>query len=513
MLHGTVVTSDAFYRQLIDAAPDAMVIIDADGRIVLVNARTEEMFGYPRAELIGNKVEVLMPERFRERHGAHRARYAVEPRLREMGAGMELSGLRRDGSEFPVEIGLSPIRSPEGHFVSSVIRDVTERHRMEQALIAARQAALRANKANSAFLAAASHDLRQPVQALSLLNGALRRSVKDPLAQEIIQSQQDSLDGMTNLLNSLLDISRLDAGAVSPEIGDFPLQRVVARLAAECSRHAGKKNLVFEALPTTLVVRSDPNLLGEIVQNFVSNAIRYTEKGTVTLSCRADGGRAWITVADTGIGIPPEQLENIFREFHQIRTGGDKREGFGLGLAIARRLADLLGQDISVDSVPGRGSSFSVSVPLAAAQSSVDAARPPVQHAEPAASDRDVILLIEDDDKVANAWSLLLRSEGYRVVNAASTDEARRKTRELGEIPQLVVSDFHLLDGSNGVEAVSAIRGDVGIDVPAFIVTGDTSKIVQTERLGNCVVMRKPVGPDLLLRMVRDALAAGVVGD
>ena len=502
----------AFYRQLIDAAPDAMVIVDADGRIMLVNARTEDMFGYPRAELIGRQVEMLMPERFRQRHIGHRSEYGAQPRVRGMGAGMDLAGLRRDGSEFPVEISLSPVRSPDGVFVSSVIRDVTERHRMEQALIAARHEAERANKANSAFLAAASHDLRQPVQALSLLNGALRRSVKDPLAQEMIQSQQDSLDGMTNLLNSLLDISRLDAGAVHPEIERFPLQKLIGRLGAECARQARKKNLVFEAVPSEVVVWSDPNLLAEILQNFVSNAIRYTRQGSVELSCREDGDHVRITVADTGIGIEADQLENIFREFHQVRSASGKREGFGLGLAITRRLADLLGHEIAVESTPGRGSRFSIRVPVAAPQpdqvpgkTADSAAETPVQ---------GLVLLIEDDDKVANAWAMLLRAEGYRVVNAASTDEARHKVRELGQAPALVISDFHLLNGSNGIEAVAAIRVDLGVDIPAFIVTGDTSKIVQDDRrLDNCVVLRKPVGPDLLLRMARDAVASGAVAD
>ena len=507
-------TSDAFYRHLIDAAPDAMVIVDADGRITVVNARTENMFGYPRAELVGKKVEMLMPERFRGRHTGHRAEYGERPRLREMGAGMELAGLRRDGSEFPVEISLSPIESPNGTFVSSVIRDVTERQRMERALIEARQAAERANKANSAFLAAASHDLRQPVQALSLLNGALRRSVKDPLAQEIIQSQQDSLDGMTNLLNSLLDISRLDAGAVQPEIEDFPLQRLIGRLVAECSRQAIKKKLKFEAIPSDAVVRSDPHLLSEIVQNFVSNAIRYTEQGSVTLRCREEGGQAWITVSDTGIGIEADQFETIFREFHQIRSNRDKREGFGLGLAITRRLADLLGHEIAVESTPGRGSSFAVRVPVARSGAARAGADGPVERAQPAAAWQGLILLIEDDDKVANAWSLLLRGEGYQVVQAASADDARNKARGLPEPPQLVISDFHLLDGSNGIEAIAVIRRDTGVDMPAFVITGDTSKIVQDDqRLENCVIMRKPVGPDQLLRMARIAVASGSVSD
>jgi signal transduction histidine kinase len=295
---------------------------------------------------------------------------------------------------------------------------------MEHALIAARQVAERANKANSAFLAAASHDLRQPVQALSLLNGALRRSVKDPLAQEIIQSQQDSLDGMTNLLNSLLDISRLDAGAVQPEIEEFPLQRLIGRLAAECSRQAKKKRLAFQAIPTDAVVRSDPHLLSEIVQNFVSNAIRYTEQGAVTLRCHEENGEVCISVEDSGIGIEADQLESIFREFHQVRSNRDKREGFGLGLAITRRLADLLGHEIAVESTPGCGSSFSVRVPRASSTAAHDNTTVADGVGQPSMSEA-LVLLIEDDDKVANAWTLLLRAEGYRVVKAVSTEEAR----------------------------------------------------------------------------------------
>ncbi len=210
--------SEPFFRTLLESAPDAMIIVDEKGRITVVNQQTEEMFGYDRDQIIGETIEFLLPARFRGRHVGHRNAYTNQPKLRPMGVGMELKGCRSDGSEFPVEISLSPVKAGSGSFVSSVIRDVTERKKMEQEIIAARQAAERANKANSAFLAAASHDLRQPVQALSLLNGALRRTVKDQLALEMIESQERSLDAMTNLLNSLLDISRLDAGAISLEI-------------------------------------------------------------------------------------------------------------------------------------------------------------------------------------------------------------------------------------------------------------------------------------------------------
>ena len=188
-----------------------------------------------------------------------------------------------------MEISLSPVETDGGRFISSVIRDVTVRKQMEQDIIAARQAAERANKANSAFLAAASHDLRQPVQALSLLNGALRRTVKDERALQMIENQDASLTAMTNLLNSLLDISRLDAGAVTPEFEEFPMQRLIDRLSAEFARQAQHKGLEFESESCDAVVRSDPNLLAEVITNLVSNAIRYTDKGSVKLACVEEG--------------------------------------------------------------------------------------------------------------------------------------------------------------------------------------------------------------------------------
>jgi two-component system, sensor histidine kinase len=510
---GSMDVSDAFFRNLLDAAPDAMVIVDAHGKIAIVNAQAEEMFGYPRDQLFGSSIEMLMPERFHERHQDHRTGYFVKPKLREMGLGMELAGLRSDGSEFPVEISLSPITTSSGLFISSVIRDVTDRRNMELALVSARQAAERANKANSAFLAAASHDLRQPVQALALLNGALRRIVSEPMALEIIQSQQDSLDGMTNLLNSLLDISRLDAGAVQPEVEDFLLGRLLGRLSAEFSRQAKKKELVFHTDPCDLIVRSDPHLLAEIIQNLISNAIRYTEQGSVGLHCLEKDGTVWVTVTDTGIGIDPEQFDNIFREFHQIRSPGGKREGVGLGLAIARRLANLIGHEIRVESTPGVGSSFSIGVPRSFSRHALPGPEMP-RSETPGLAPQGLVLLIEDDDKVAQAWGLLLRSAGFRVLIAGTASEARAQVRDVPESPQLIISDYHLPEGANGIATVAAIRIDLASTVPAFIITGDTSKIgYDPPNLDNIVIMRKPVSPDHMLRLAREAILSGSVAD
>ena len=503
--------SDAFFRILLDSAPDAMIIVDEAGKILLVNAQAEAMFGLTRDEMLGQPVEILLPEAFRNTHIRHREQFIESPSLRPMGAGLELVGRRKDGSEFPVEISLSPVETKAHSFVSSVIRDVSRRKKMEQEIIAAKQAAERATKANTAFLAAASHDLRQPVQALSLLNGALRRTVKDARALEMVESQERSLTAMTNLLNSLLDISRLDAGAITPEFEEFPMQRLIDRLAPEFGRQAKQKGLRFDAKPCPAIVRSDPNLLSEIIQNLVSNAIRYTEKGSVHLACGPDGDHCRIEVRDTGIGIGEDQLEKIFQEFHQIRTPGGNKEGFGLGLAIVRRLADLLGHQVSVESGIGKGSCFCVSLPL------VDAAPRDVDDdadADRAAdeSESGTIILIEDDVNVANAWGLLLEAEGYRVAAASSAPEAHALIRHIDEAPALIVSDFHLLDGSTGVEAVTAIREYFHRNIPAFIVSGDTSKVVKDARpVDNSTLMSKPVNTRRLLAAARIATRTGKV--
>lgn len=503
--------SEAYFRILLESAPDAMIIVDDAGEIAIVNEQTELMFGYDREEMIGEKIEILLPERSRDSHDAHRERYADDPTLRPMGTGLELVGQRKDGSEFPVEISLSPVSTPKASFVSSVIRDVTVRKRMERELIEARQEAERATNANSAFLAAASHDLRQPVQALSLLNGALRRTVKDERALEMIRSQDHSLTAMTNLLNSLLDISRLDAGAVTPEIEDFPMQRLIDRLSAEFARQAQHKGLKFKSVACEAVVRSDPNLLSEIIQNLVSNAIRYTDKGQVELKCTERDGQCCIEVEDTGIGISKDQQQAIFQEFHQVKTRGGSKEGFGLGLAIVRRLTDLLTHQIDVESDPGRGSCFTLSLPaVGPVGEDSDDLEEGHAIAEEAAS--GLVVLIEDDVHVANAWGLLLEAEGYRVATAASATEARALINHLDEAPSLIVSDFHLLDGSTGVEAVTDIREHYGLNIPAFIVSGDTSKVVKDARpVDNSTLMSKPVNTGRLLAAARIATRTGEV--
>lgn len=245
--------------------------------------------------------------------------------------------------------------------------ELLERVQNEEALRAARDEANRANQAKSRFLATASHDLRQPVQALSMLNGALRRKALDEDAAEAVAAQEQALTGMARLLNALLDISKLESGAIRPEIQDFELELVLKPIQTEFSELARGKGLRLEVINVTSLARSDPTLLSQILRNLLSNAIRYTQQGKICLRCLEEDGRITVEVEDSGIGIAEEHLTYIFDEFYQVKGSRGAREGYGLGLNIVRRVAKLLNHELSVRSTVGRGTTFSVRVPSAAA--------------------------------------------------------------------------------------------------------------------------------------------------
>lgn len=251
-------------RAALEAAPDAMIIIDAEGVIRFVNRQVFAVFGYAREEIVGHLVEALLPERFRARHLAHRSAYTAYMRVRPMGQNLELFGLRRDGTEFPVEISLSPVVDEEETLVVAAIRDVSDRQRIQKELIAARavaeearavadlarESADRANQGKSRFLATASHDLRQPLQALALLNGTLRRTVNDSRLVEALAQQEQAIGAMSRLLNALLDISKLESGAIQPDVTDFSVARIFEEMRREFGSVASRKGLTLEVAPT-----------------------------------------------------------------------------------------------------------------------------------------------------------------------------------------------------------------------------------------------------------------------
>jgi PAS domain S-box-containing protein len=360
--------SSELVRSALDSAPDAMVLVDAKGLILFANRQVWALFGYTRDEVNGQPVELLLPERFRSRHTDHRTSFASEHRIRPMGAGLELYARRKDGTEFPVEISLSPIDA--GQLVAAAIRDVTERKRVQQELIlaretaerarqaadTAREAADRANQAKSRFLATASHDLRQPLQSLALLNGTLLRLVGAPEAVEALTHQEQAIEAMSRLLNALLDISKLESGAIKPQPTDFTLNDLFRELEQEFTAVAASKGIRLEVSPAPTAIHSDAALLGQILRNLLSNAIKYTRAGSVRLISSSQTDRVRIEVIDTGIGIPADQLEFIFDEFFQVGVPtNSSREGYGLGLSIVQRLVRLLDLHLEVRSEVGKG--------------------------------------------------------------------------------------------------------------------------------------------------------------
>jgi PAS domain S-box-containing protein len=496
-------------RSALEAAPDAMIIIDGAGSIRFLNRQVSALFGYSHDELAGQPIELLMPARFRGRHVAHRERYTGSVRVRPMGLGLDLFGLRRDGTEFPVEISLSPIQDGGRVLVAAAIRDVTDRKRTETELKLARESADRANLGKSRFLATASHDLRQPLQTLALLNGTLRRIVRQPDAAEAIAQQEQAIGAMSRLLNALLDISKLESGAIKPEPSDFTVASLFESLRREFANSAAAKGLLLQVESCADCVHSDPSLVEQILRNLVSNAIKYTREGWVRLRCLHETALIRIEVMDTGIGIPADQIAYIYDEFYQVGVPTNSaRNGYGLGLSIVQRVVKLLNLELDVRSELGKGSIFSLALPTSretTASVHLDSVTPALHELPPS---RPRVLLVEDDPAVRNATRMLLKVEGYRVTAVGSLAEALRTAQEADGI-DLLVTDYHLSNGETGTQVIAALRESVNKNLKAVLITGDTSSAIrELPRDPHLRFASKPVRADELLTLLEELLGA-----
>jgi two-component system, sensor histidine kinase len=370
----------ALARRVLDAAPDAMVVLDMFGTIWFANRQVSALFGYDHHEIIGQDIEMLMPERFRGQHVVHRGDIVGNVRVRTVGPGLDLYGQRRDGTEFALEISLSPIAEVGRTLVAAVIRDVTGGKRVEAELVVARDAieamrelAERANQGRKRFLEVAAHDLRQPLQTLVRLNDTLRRLSTDPGAIEALSQQGQAIGVMSRLLSDLLDMGKLESGAIQPAPTDFSVATIFEELRAEFASIAASKGLQLEIEPCDGLVHGDSALVEQILRNLISNAIEYTREGYVRLRCLPWGQFVRIEVLDTGVGIPPDQLPYIFDEFHQVDVPtGNSQGGHGLGLSVAHRLAKLLRLELDVRSEVGSGSAFSIVLPASNPQAVPD---------------------------------------------------------------------------------------------------------------------------------------------
>jgi signal transduction histidine kinase len=366
----------------------------------------------------------------------------------------------------------------------------------------------RANVAKSRFLAAASHDLRQPMHALALFTDSLRDELDgQPRALALVQRVQDSIDAMDGLFNALLDISKLDAGVIEKRVRDFPVQPALERLQTMFTPLALERGLRFSVVASGVSVRTDPALLDRILQNLVSNALKYTRAGGVVVGCRRRANGLSIEVWDSGAGIPPQYRRDIFQEFFQLENPErDRSKGLGLGLAIVDRIARLLGHALTLRSVPGKGSMFAVCVPYG------DAANvaPELPTAE-IVSSRFAgarVAVVDDEGAITDSMRELIERWGCESYCASSAAELLQLLGSRGITPDLLISDYRLRGNENGVALIQQVRAMLGSNLPAILITGDSApeRLVETHA-GGFELLYKPVLPAKLRQLMNLLLA------
>ena len=400
----------------------------------------------------------------------------------------------------------------EGDGVEGVVitfNEITRRKQEAAALEEVKQQAEAANLAKSRFLAVASHDLRQPLQTLALLQGLLARSVTGEKATGLVAQLDETLGAMSGMLDTLLDLNQIEAGVVQAAPADCRIDDLLGQLRDQFAFHAQAKGLGLRVMPCSAVVRTDPRLLEQMLRNLLSNALKYTGAGRVLLGCRRHGDTIRIEVWDTGLGIPDGELQSVFEEYHQLgNKAREQSRGLGLGLSIVRRLGTLLGHRVGVRSQPGRGSVFTIEVARATAELlpvPERAGLPPAAVAGRSGS----ILVIEDDPDLRGLLRMLLEGDGHRVTTASDGPAALALVAGGGTRPDLLLADLNLPGGMDGLHAAAALRTVLARAFPVIILSGDISAgALQAMALQNCVHLSKPVKAAELAQEIQRLLAA-----
>jgi len=401
---------------------------------------------------------------------------------------------------------------------ATLVESLRRRYQVETLaadLRAQKELAEQASQAKSRFLAAASHDLRQPVHALSLFVGALGQRPLDGESRRLVGHVQGAVDSMGAMFNALLDVSQLDAGMVPVHPRVLALRPLLQRIADDEGALAQQKGLRLRLNAPKLAVRCDPVLLERVLRNLVSNAVHYTDRGGVLLSARVRGSAVRVRVQDSGIGIAPERQAEVFQEFVQLHNPErDRAKGLGLGLAIVRRLVDLLGVPLALDSAPGRGSCFTLHLP-AAPLAAVEPEAAPQPAAPPAtAAPGDLVLVVDDDGEIRKAMADLLSGWGLRVISAAGMAELQPQLMALTAPPRLAICDYRLRGDETGLAVAEELQSLFNDELPVILITGDTAaERLREARASGHVLLHKPVGPQALRAAMGQALAAPVERD
>lgn len=502
--------SEIRFRAVAENAADALFVHDRSGRILEVNEQACRSLGYTRAELLSMLVTDIEEGRSADDLGGLWAALSDGKSLRTEGLHR-----RKDGSTFPIEVNLAMMDVDGRRNIVALGRDVAERKRVEEELIRARDEAEQANRAKSQFLAAASHDLRQPLQALTLFASALQETEEPARRSEITHRIRASLDDLGGLLNTLLDISKLEAGLVVPARQDFPVSEIF-HLTEEFEPVAESNHVSLRAVRSSTFVNSDPILLESILRNLLSNAIKYSEGGKVLFGCRRRGDVLRFEVLDTGIGIAPEQQRLVFEEFYQVgNVARDREKGLGLGLSIVERTARLLDHKLEIRSVPGQGSVFALEVPIVV--NLVDRKPKSDQNTKFKAAGK-LVVAIDDEPAVLGGLTLLLESLGCDVVSGTfhgdPVDEISSIVEACPTQPAFIIVDYRLPGGITGVDVVRDLRAAFDENIPAVMLTGEISQdpLLFANQSG-LTILHKPLNSDQLIAALNELLATVAMPD
>ncbi len=486
--------SEHRFRELAEGSIQG-IVVHSDGRPLFANDAWATIHGFANtaaARKVEDIGQFVAPEDMGAVKEIHSTLLIGEAPSRQY----EYRAIRKDGQRVWLECLERAVFWQGRPALQSTVIDITERKRVEEDLRDAIMQAKQATSARTRFFAASSHDLRQPLHAISLYLPLLLKRVKGDENLQMLTAIQNSASAMRSLLDSLLDISRLDAGVIEPEAGPVSLLELFDQLAMEFAPQAAAKGLELRMVPADYWVSSDSALLQRILRNLLTNAIRYTHRGRVLLGARLRGERISVEVWDTGIGIAPEKMAHIFEEFYQAdNPERDRNRGLGLGLAIIDRLARLLGHPLDARSIPGKGSVFRIELPRTA--ESLAPARQTREISDPGDTFRGkLVVLVDDDPIVLESTGVILADWGCEVLVGDTVAAAQEQVAKSGRTPDIILADLRLKGEETGLEAVERIRELTGQRVPAIIVTGDTApERIRTVARSDSDILHKPIDP------------------